>query len=184
MFGDAFKRAWWEPVFAIIGAAAIYVGSSMAWSSAVKAGIGSRIDWNQQVEVSLAALPQGQAYQLVVGGRVVIVAHLIEEDISKALAVDPEHLPYPASIANRLRPGPDGKIKPQYAVFHASDESGCLVTFRRNGFLNSCTGTKYDVFGRKLKRGGLHGNLFIPRYEFEAEGIIVLLPGGGDRALP
>jgi ubiquinol-cytochrome c reductase iron-sulfur subunit len=126
------------------------------------------------IEVDLSQIEEGQSITVKWRGSPVFIRHRTTEEIAKAKAVNLEDLPDPQTDDQRVRKGPDGKLKPQWLIMvGVCTHLGCVPKGQGtgdpkgeyNGWFCPCHGSHYDTSGR-IRKGPAPRNLDVPAYEF------------------
>ena len=124
-------------------------------------------------EVDVSLVPEGGEVRVLVGGKPFFVRHRTAAEITEAQTGDGAGLKDPQTDAERLAPGPDGALKPQYLIVSGScTHLGCVPSGPNQGQVGEfggwfcpCHGSHYDTSGR-IRKGPAPLNLPVPTYEY------------------
>ncbi|VAV95316.1 Ubiquinol-cytochrome C reductase iron-sulfur subunit [hydrothermal vent metagenome] len=132
------------------------------------------------IEVDISNLEVGQQLVAKWQGKPVFVRYRTDVEIAEADAVDVSSLRDKQTDDERLVPGPDGKLKPQYLVtVGICTHLGCVPLFDPNderggeykGWFCPCHGSHYDNSGR-IRKGPAPKNLVIPPYWYVSDNVL------------
>ncbi|MCG8441082.1 MAG: ubiquinol-cytochrome c reductase iron-sulfur subunit [Caulobacterales bacterium] len=130
------------------------------------------------LEVDLSGVPEGGEIRVLIGGKPFFVRHRTAQEIEAAQTVDVARLRDPETDEERLLPGPDGALKPQYLITSAScTHLGCVPsgpgtdTGQYGGWFCPCHGSHYDTSGR-IRLGPAPANLPVPSYEYLSDTVV------------
>lgn len=124
----------------------------------------------------LNLLSEGSEARLLIGGKPVFVRHRTASEIAAAQRADESGLKDPETDDARLRPGPDGALRPQFLImFGSCTHLGCVPTGDGagdfGGWYCPCHGSHYDTSGR-IRKGPAPTNLPIPNYEYVTDSVV------------
>ena len=130
------------------------------------------------IEVDMGALSPGQEISVFWRGKPVFIRYRTPENIEAARAVDVASLPDAQSDDERLAPGPDGALKPEYLVMVGiCTHLGCVPLGNGagdyDGWFCPCHGSHYDQSGR-IRKGPAPSNLEVPPYAYLSDTRVVL----------
>lgn len=123
----------------------------------------------------LSGLLEGSEARLLIGGKPVFVRHRTASEIAAAQREGAAGSPAETD-EERLRPGPDGALRPQYLImFGSCTHLGCVPTGDGagdyGGWYCPCHGSHYDTAGR-IRKGPAPLNLPIPNYEYTSDTVV------------
>lgn len=131
-------------------------------------------------EVDLSKVEEGAEITVKWRGKPVFVRYRTAAEIKEADDVDVKTLRDPQTDDERLVPGPDGKLKPEYLIaIGICTHLGCVPLFdphnekggEYNGWFCPCHGSHYDTSGR-IRKGPAPKNLHIPPYRYVSDTVI------------
>ena len=130
------------------------------------------------IEVPLDQLQPGQEISVFWRGKPVFVRYRTEQNIEAARSVDVSTLRDAQSDDDRLVPGPDGQLKPQYLIMvGVCTHLGCVPLGNGSGDYSGwfcpCHGSHYDTAGR-IRKGPAPANLEVPPYAYLSDTRVVL----------
>ncbi len=138
------------------------------------------------IEFDLSAIEEGQQVVAKWQGKPVFLRYRTAGEIAEAGEVDVTALRDQQNDEERLVPGPDGKLKPQYLVaIGICTHLGCIPKFdpkpknagrgkaggEFGGWFCPCHGSHYDNSGR-IRKGPAPKNLEIPPYWYVSDTLI------------
>lgn len=155
-------------------------GAAAAWSLAQQTKMASDTVSAGAIEIDLSKIEEGQQIKALWRGKPVFIRHRRPSEIEKAGKVDVSNMLDPQKDDDRLVPGPDGKIKPQYLILiGVCTHFGCVPISEQNieklesdlGWYCPCHGSKYDTSGRVVG-GPAPKNLEVPPYVYLSDTVI------------
>ncbi len=125
------------------------------------------------IRVDISQVIEGQQLTVQWRGKPVFIRHRTAQEIEAARAVDVSSLRDPQTDAERLAPGPDGELKPQYLIMVGiCTHLGCVPLGNRSGDYDGwfcpCHGSHYDTSGR-VRIGPAPTNLEVPAYTYQSD---------------
>ncbi|PHR60022.1 MAG: ubiquinol-cytochrome c reductase iron-sulfur subunit [Robiginitomaculum sp.] len=132
------------------------------------------------IELDISNIEEGQQVVAKWQGKPVFIRYRTPAEIAAADAVDVASLRDKQTDDERLIPGPDGKLKPQYLVaIGVCTHLGCVPLFDPNdekggeyrGWFCPCHGSHYDNSGR-IRKGPAPKNLEIPPYWYITDTVL------------
>lgn len=162
-----------------------FVGVGLAWSYAKQMEMPNDTGGDTRkagaIEVDLSQIEEGQQITALWRGKPVFIRHRRPDEIEKARAADLSNLMDPQSDNDRLVPGLDGKLNPQYLiVVGVCTHFGCVPNSEQSpnrtqeselGWHCPCHGSKYDTSGRVVG-GPAPANLDVPPYVYLSDTVI------------
>lgn len=140
-----------------------------------------KADLNDTIDIDLALIKPGQEIKVLWGGKPVFVRHRLPDEIKQAQDVDISELPHQESDDDRLVPGPDGQLKPQYLVMiGVCPHLGCIPVAEQGkiaasgeygGWYCPCHAAHFDTAGR-IRKGPSPTNMEIPPYRYLSDTVI------------
>jgi len=132
------------------------------------------------IEMDISNIEEGAQIIAKWRGKPVFVRHRTPAEITEANAVNLDELKDKQTDNERLVPGPDGQLKPQYLVtVGVCTHLGCVPLFDPNddrggeykGWFCPCHGSHYDNSGR-IRKGPAPTNLEIPPYWYVSDTVV------------
>jgi len=133
------------------------------------------------VEVDLSVMQEGQQIKMLWRGKPVFVRYRKQIEIDEANDVNIDILPDPETDNQRLVPGINGELKPQYLVLIGiCTHFGCVPIAEQGndapsgeygGWYCPCHAAHFDTSGR-IRKGPAPRNLEIPPYEYLSDTVI------------
>lgn len=162
-------------IFLAAGGLGALGAASIAWPLVSQMGKAADTLALGSIEIDISKVQEGQQLKVLWRGKPVFVRHRTAAEIAEAESVDVGALPDPATDNERLVPGPDGNLKPQYLVMvGVCTHFGCVPTEEAgdyDGWYCPCHGSHYDTAGR-IRKGPAPRNLDIPPYEYISDTVI------------
>lgn len=127
-------------------------------------------------EVDISQIPVGGEITVKWRGKPVFIRHRTPENIAAAEAAPLDSMKDPQTDDDRLRPGVDGALHPEYLVMVGiCTHLGCVPLGHESGDFGGwfcpCHGSQYDTSGR-IRKGPAPKNLPIPDYVYLSENVI------------
>ncbi|MEZ5939486.1 MAG: ubiquinol-cytochrome c reductase iron-sulfur subunit [Hyphomonadaceae bacterium] len=167
--------------FIHIAAATVAGGGvlALAWPFVQQLGPAADTRAASSAEVDVSKVPLGGEVRLLIGGLPFFVRHRTPTEIQEARNVDISRLRDPQTDDERLVPGPDGQLKPEYLITSGTcTHLGCVPvgpsqgnTGDFGGWYCPCHGSHYDTSGR-IRKGPAPLNLRVPTYEYVSGTIV------------
>lgn len=162
-------------IFLATGAAAAAGAASLAWPFVMQMGKAADTLAAGSIEINLSNIAEGQQLKTLWRGKPVFVRHRTAAEIEIAENTDISDCPDPQTDAERLVPGPDGKVNPKFLVMvGVCTHFGCVPVGEAgdfDGWYCPCHGSHYDTSGR-IRKGPAPLNMEIPPYEYLTENVI------------
>lgn len=128
------------------------------------------------LEIPIGNIPEGSEVRVLIGGMPFFIRHRTPAEIAEARADNSSRMPDPETDDARLRPLPDGTLKPEILIVSGScTHLGCVPvgpgsnTGEYGGWYCPCHGSHYDTSGR-IRKGPAPLNLPVPNYVYSADG--------------
>jgi ubiquinol-cytochrome c reductase iron-sulfur subunit len=131
------------------------------------------------LDVDVSGVPVGGEIRVLIGGKPFFVRHRTPEEIARAKADDAASMKDFEKDDDRLRPGPNGQLKPEFLIISGScTHLGCVPSGPNQGDLGEyggwfcpCHGSHYDTSGR-IRKGPAPLNLPVPKYEYLSDTVV------------
>ncbi len=132
------------------------------------------------IEFDVSSLEEGAQVVAKWRGKPVFIRYRTAAEIEEARSLDVNVLKDKQTDSERLVPGPDGKLKPQYLVaIGICTHLGCVPLFdpkdtkggEYGGWFCPCHGSHYDNSGR-IRKGPAPTNLEVPPYWYMSDTVI------------
>ncbi len=155
-------------------------GAGLAWSYANQMQMPAETKAAGAIDVDLSKIEEGQQIKALWRGKPVFIRHRRPDEIEKANAADVASLRDPQTDNERLVPGADGELNPQYLiVMGVCTHFGCVPKSEQHPFQSGsglgwfcpCHGSKYDTSGRVVG-GPAPANLEVPPYVYISDTVI------------
>ena len=162
-------------IFLAAGGLGAVGAASIVWPLLAQMGKAADTLALGSIEIDLSKVAEGQQLKVLWRGAPVFVRHRTPAEIAEAESVDVSSLRDPATDDERLVPGPDGQLKPQYLVqVGVCTHFGCVPVGEAgdyDGWYCPCHGSHYDTAGR-IRKGPAPRNLDVPPYEYISDTVI------------
>ena len=162
-------------IFIATGAVAAAGAASIGWPLVAQMGKAADTLAAGSIEIDLSGVEEGGQLKTLWRGKPVFVRHRTAEEISQAENTDASDCPDPQTDAERLIPGPNGKVNPKYLVMiGVCTHFGCVPVGEAgdfDGWYCPCHGSHYDTSGR-IRKGPAPKNMAIPPYEYLSDTVI------------
>jgi len=173
--GDAVDGEKRDFIFFATGAVAAAGAASIGWPLVAQMGKAADTLAAGSIEIDLSAVEEGGQLKTLWRGKPVFVRHRTQAEITDAENTDISNCPDPQTDAERLIPGPNGKVNPKYLVMiGVCTHFGCVPVGEAgdfDGWYCPCHGSHYDTSGR-IRKGPAPKNMEIPPYEYLSDTVI------------
>ena len=163
------------------GAAVVGGGGMLAWPFIASLTPARDTKAASSLEVPVTDIEEGSEIRVLIGGRPFFIRHRTAKEIAEAEAVNVSSLREKQTDEERLRPLPNGQLKPEILIVSGScTHLGCVPvgpgsnTGEFGGWYCPCHGSHYDTSGR-IRKGPAPSNLPVPDYEYNADGTAVTI---------